>query len=412
MRVKTYRVVNWIWVMILLLEVNFFNIMPVLTYSLSNFNTTFNRSLIVVLTLLAFTSSLYVYKRTLSIKWFQIYYAMLIIFLVLEFANSSIKYGISILDFFIEIHFYFVQLLIFPLVILCKRYGLERFTKTITIIVGIGAFLIGVQAIVYNMGEAFFLGGYYKEFDVLYGRTIRLFASPIIAYLAIYYFVKIMSNYKVNFGDFIILSISLFTIIYVHQTRSNIIAIVLSMAIVVILLKNIGKKKSLLVAALLILFGLLINSSVFDAFWTTFQKGDIRYYSTITRIEELSYFWSQFLKNPVLGVGCIRDSMQNYLTIKYGARLSYYYSDIGLLGDLSRYGISGMTINATLILGTFFNKKDLISNKQTDNSQIVFYRNLKMGLAVYLGLSIMMLAYFESERVILLSIICAVLYVL
>ena len=412
MKVRAYKIIYLIWIVILLLEVDFFHLFSFLSEALIDVNTVYNRTLIAALSLIAFIIAMFYYKKEINDKWFYKYYMALVLFLSVQFIASAFKYDMTLMDYFMEMRFYLVQFLIYPLVVICKKYGLDKFTKSIFVIVGIEAFLIGLQAILSNTSGIWFLEGYTRSYIMLYGKTIRLFASPLVAYMVLFVLAKVITCVKVSIFEAIASIVSLLIILFVHQTRSNIIAI-LATIIIVILFTKLSKRKAILCLILVVIMAYAINMGVLDEFFATFQKGDIRYTSTVIRMEEISYFLRQFSDNILLGIGCIRDNHTAFMKLKYGSQLNYYYSDIGIIGDLAKFGISGILLDAFLIVGAISSKKNsFLQTEKLSGEKVYFYKTLKFAIIVYLCLSLSMLAYFESERVIMLCVLCTVLYVI
>ena len=412
MKVHAYKIIYLIWIVILLLEVDFFHLFSFLSEALRNVNTVFNRTLISGLSLIAFLIAMFYYRKKINDKWFYMYYIALVIFLSVQFIASAIKYDMTLMDYFMEMRFYLVQFLIYPLVVVCKKYGLDKFTKSIFVIIGTEAFGIGLQAILSNTSGIWFLEGYTRPYIMLYGKTIRLFASPLIAYIVLFVLAKVISHVKVSIFEAIVSIVSLLLILFVHQTRSNIIAILVTI-IIVIFSAKLSKRKAVLCLVFVVIMSCAINMGVLDKFFATLQKGDSRYTSTVIRMEEISYFLRQFSNNVLLGIGCIRDNHTEFMKLKYGSQLTYYYSDIGIIGDLAKFGISGIFLDAFLILGAISGKKNsFLQTEELSREKISFYKTLKFSIIVYLCLSLPMLAYFESERVVMLCVLCTVLYVI
>lgn len=196
---------------------------------------------------------------------------------------------------------------------------------------------------------------------------IRFYTGAMVVVLGLLFFldrISLNNNWRINLKNLFFFGINMYSIIYLFQSRSLILATLASVGYLVgnklyNFLKN-GNNKLILKAfnflAMIIIIVFVINyvSSVLKA--SIF----INESSSIMRIEAYKYYWNLFCENPITGIGLIWDKSVNGLAT-YGYNNRLFIDDIGIIGYIAQFGFLGIMC---MIMWMYIAVKNLIYIKQ------------------------------------------------
>ena len=172
-------------------------------------------------------------------------------------------------------------------------------------------------------------------------QTLRIFL-PGLGYLVIGYFIWLyltFRTFKMKYIVFLLLSMITFVLL---GTRQLLAAIVL-LTILFVLQSKMIKSKLLLfimIGAAFIPVFFLFQDIILAMFEVT-QKQSQRIESNV-RVEAAKFFLTDFVPNGwayITGNGASGSSLYGLRIIRYAEEYGYFQSDIGLIGDYTKYGI-------------------------------------------------------------------------
>lgn len=293
----------------------------------------------------------------------------------------------------------------------CNR---SFFLKTITIMNIVCCVVFLLQLFYYYSGTLFLDEKFFQnEFGVLHisirGNNIRILnnwqimiASMLISISEILKTKKIRSN-KINLINCSVTTLCLFWII---QTRALIAILLISLALsigVFFFKKNKIYTFLFFIATIFsffILYSFFGISNFIDSFFDTFN--DSRYaISTTARLDALPYFFKIIKSSPFLGNGVYTGFVGSESYLKALGPLGiYYYSDVGIIGNLAQYGVLSLLVFFTYLRSSL---KIVFLNRKKHLWIFVFYFSFTMltTLSWIYKLSIipfiLTLSYIDSE---------------
>lgn len=162
-------------------------------------------------------------------------------------------------------------------------------------------------------------------------------------FLLCYYFSKLLSDFKLKN---LLLTIAFAASTYLMLTRMFMICACISCVYIYIFQKNRQRSKFvpflviLIGASLLISYSDVLFAQLFDS-----KDSDVDY-STTARIDCIPFMLKQAVSNPILFI-----TGHGYpdLLWKWGEQLGYWYSDIGILGQIYPYGIIWLIVYLRIV---------------------------------------------------------------
>ncbi len=152
----------------------------------------------------------------------------------------------------------------------------------------------------------------------------------------------VMLNYAIVGKKFILKIMSILVILFqlwyvmnVYQARSQMLVLLFVIAGAVFF-SRIKKTKKFILCLLVVVAGIiLVCNSNFQDMIEGLNDEDI---SIATRVDAINYFWRIFKDHWLFGLNYVED----FETLNpYG---TYYFSDIGIMGDMFQMGIAGLCI--------------------------------------------------------------------
>lgn len=140
-----------------------------------------------------------------------------------------------------------------------------------------------------------------------------------------------------------------YNIIFINQSRSLLLALLISTGVFlyrhfISIIKNWRGKISwyLLIGIITILLIIWVLFYFKEVVASSLEIGES---SSIVRLAAYRYYFSLFIEHPILGIGMIRNQIQDGLA-QIGVAKRYFVDDIGLIGFIAQWGVLGIIIMA------------------------------------------------------------------
>lgn len=325
------------------------------------------------------------YKSTMSYILLSIF-----LFFIPQFIYTSVKYNLTINDYFTTAIKYFFIVWSFPILyLISKDNGYEKILKKINFVVILGYISILGNAILKN----YFAFSLFKvmKWAIKDGKIRLLNLSAFMPLVLIYNWNKIINN-EAKKKNWISLIILLLVTVYVEQTRFQIIAIAATMALMYLFKKRKSMKNTLLYFITILLIILSLASGWAGNYISQFseEKNGI---STSYRMNELNFYLERFNKNKLFGIGLIpQDKIYSiYRISSYG---DMNPDDIGIFGSLGVIG-SGVVLLFIIPMIRWFS----ISKKVLNTEGMSKDGTLLMGMFIYLLVSSITLFVLNFQRI-------------
>ena len=235
---------------------------------------------------------------------------------------------------------YVAVLLVYPLgCYLLMTDNVKKIFDIMNVVAGIWYFLVLAQKILYETSGYVILTGLVQGSSLATRNSnlrisLMLFGNIMI----IYNFYQLYSKHnKQKILNLVLLVVGLYELIVVQQTRAYSIVVFVALFMIVLLDKNTKKgfSRKLLMFGIIVLILLQTNavSNMFESFSLSGEYS----YSTEARLYAWNYYWTYFLEHPIFGMGFVSDV--EYYSVVHGSLGIAYHSDVGFVGQLSRWGI-------------------------------------------------------------------------
>lgn len=295
-----------------------------------------------------------------------------------------------------------------PLIIMFIYHnGTEKFFSFLNFITFIWYLLIIFQ-VVHMMTKGFYLWDFanytQSEVDKMF-YFVRIPLGIIGNVMIIYNFSALYESGKhLNNKGFSIvqLSLGLFCLVFVQQTRGYIIAVVFGFLSIIALgkKKTSTKIKEIILIIVLLLF--IINNGILGKFLESFDLHSSRGGSTKARLYAIGYYIECFMRNPMFGNGFAGTQYYNY--VEHGPQGIAYYNDVGIFGLIAQTGICSITLYIMPVVHMI--KTSYVIYKKEADKKIAFF---SVGLMSYIIASSGTLIITDSGRAIFFPIVMAYL---
>lgn len=182
--------------------------------------------------------------------------------------------------------------------------------------------------------------------DIEYVRygTVRFGIGGLIVYPAIIISVTKIINNSSSKYDYLNIFLGFIHVVFINKTRTNVVYLTIVILILCFNKIRISKlvKKIIFFTLLCIAIIAFLNLDTILMAVETFVKSDV---SILARIEEIEYYFGQFLGRPLLGIGFLTGdkAVDNWQLIGGNNPLIYYYrEDVGYIGFLNKFGVLGI----------------------------------------------------------------------
>lgn len=319
--------------------------------------------------------------------------------LLLELFYSLFKYSDeSILKQIIP----YLSIVSYYIYSLYSQFNLKSFLKMLIIFSTVAAFICVFEVIINSFfgRSLFYVYGYnygittdfLNSVNSLRNGRFRLIGSDLIDFTAVIsigclYTKKIKISRKLLWVN--IISVAFYEL-FSSQVRSAFVYIFGTFLIL-----NFIKGKS----KLLKIFSSILGIIGIIFIIINIEKNIPTDYSYSNRLNEIVFYSQRFLKSPLFGNGLLPDSpkfLENY-SLVHGPDIigGYSYSDIGVIGLMGKLGVLGFFLYVTLLV------KTLNICKKTKSA-------LCLAIFIIMLFSAISLSLFDSERLVVLSILMAV----
>lgn len=396
------KLINKIIVILLLLEVNFFYIIP-LPESFGNLNSATKKYIIIFIIILTLCICS---KRILKINKFYflpdiIFFIVLYIF---EIIYSHILYNQSFFDGFRASHFYIVVLFYFVYAYVFRKTKditkIQCFIICITLILSV---LYLIQFYLYNFNIIFLN----VDMSKMRFNTIRIYENgDILVFSIIIAFsnlIKAGTRKKYKIILFANILFGVLNLILVIKWRIGIVAtIVAIVTIIVIKYKQSFLKLVISTILTIIILVISLNTTVMKDYLNSFNNEDV---SINARQFEINFYLSQLKEYPLFGVGFIRveENQFNNLSklVNGNDYFTYYKDDVGFIGFINTFGIIGGIWYIVLIMKCLY---VIIKNKRKKMDESYEL----IGIFIYLVLTSNSAIIMNAQRIMILPIILSI----
>lgn len=322
-------------------------------------------NLFIVCTFL-FSKSTYIRKNSLVNSFAGILTLYIIFFIIVQTIYAYVKYGKPILNSLIALRNYINVLLVFPVIYVhnvaykdkkddCCGKGFDKII------------VITVIALILRMLISFY---YFLTGTIIWENIAREYAAEnwirngvlrinptafgvVLPLMSLY-----MIDYKKKNRKYIYISAFIISCIFtlcISQTRIDMMAILVSVIFFFFANGKLDKKKFLCSMLFFIIIGyVLYFTDIPKEFFNTFSTKGEYGMSTLNRINEIDYYGKLFKEHPFLGLGPLNASDTSLTGLLRGRSRIYYLEDLGALGAVFNYGISGVVIFLALFGRLFY----------------------------------------------------------
>ena len=365
-----------------------------------------------ILSVLMFVSVVLMYRSHIKkigglINYFYLYafsYACLFLYSIIIYDRQSVISTLHVGGPFL------IPLLVpvFLIIWIDDRANFDKILKYVDLITFLWSVVLIFQSLYFKSHHtfAFDFMNYFTTGVTFRDDSVRLSLGAVANMMMVYrmyvFFYEERHGVR-HIYNFISICTSLYALIVIQQTRMY----TFTMAVVfLVLLFCSGKSNRIkLISAIIVGVAsyILLTNNIVSNFIESFALNSDKGVSTLARINEIGYYGSCFLKNPIFGNGFASDVEYPY--IEHGVMGSLYYVDVGIIGLLAQIGICGV----------IFYVVPLIRMVQTTVSSIKYTKNwqIDVGLTTYMLLTsgtllqihpvqvlafVLVFAYFEYRR--------------
>lgn len=175
------------------------------------------------------------------------------------------------------------------------------------------------------------------------------------------YLISLYSTFRYGLKKMHVINVvlSTFWLFFIVQTRMLIISTLISIAIVLLLYAYIHNTyKTALLATLTVFIGIIMGiifnlGDTVTGFFDSFNESS-NIMSKVVRIQAIDYFTDIIKNNLFFGNGIYVGNVGSYASyLARGPMGLYYYSDLGLLGNVAQFGILSFFVVANFCVRTY-----------------------------------------------------------
>ena len=276
-------------------------------------------------------------KHALFYKPVMLYVAVLISSFVMVYINSVMPIYYALKSYSIVL---LGVLMYFPLNAIRKKYGFIVFNNTIVLVsIVISVIMLlqsfGYISIIDNVGE--------RE-----GRMRTFVGMDLVTIASFIILTRMKFSFRRNNIKYIIIMFLFVSYLYlVCQSRSQLMAGSIGIGVLLLIrMRNsmVRNKRVQFLAYLIIISFFIIG--IYYAYQITFntvkQSMEINEASSIKRLEAYIYYFNEFIKRPILGVGLTIGDVN--VLVADGVMQKLFVDDIGIVGFIAEFGIVGILV--------------------------------------------------------------------
>ncbi len=220
-------------------------------------------------------------------------------------------------------------------------------------------FMLCLATIAYYVGFRFLDSTMYRMRD----GSLRLTCGMMMtAFFCIASFSELINpnKKKKSIGDYFIVALSFLAIVFISQTRMNMLGIGLSVACMLLLCIKNPSKKIIIIAVVLVMVVFALQIPSVGAYITNKFGGVFNFTDNamVPRAGAIPHYIEMAKDNKLLGIGIISPSAPSngkydLQYIMHGEWLVYSYDDVGVFSYYMMYGIIGVAMYAYMFLRLF-----------------------------------------------------------
>ena len=400
---------------LLLLQVNFFDIFPLgelITSTVSGYS---QKKLMLVIVIIYFIVSklLTINSQSARTSFFGLSIFLLLSMVIVITFLSAKTYNQSILSTFLTSYYFFIILLYFPIKKSLKSFQAMYWLLSIVSMFG---FWMSLIKIVQSVAKSFLnvnLFSLNASVDAVSSNPMRftflhfvrlasasdfVFFSLILLMIGSFIFKEHFTN--LNFWTLFITDV--FYIVVIGQTRMYIMMTAVTVAIMLFIkLRSRDKSNNLILFTIFIVLGSAVTAFLISKVDLTI--GD-RAISLSIRRDAINYFIRNINYNGFYGFGFARDDLYGYLvhgstSLWWGGIIQsgYNYDDVGLFGFLAIFGY----LSIPFFIVFFFQALKSILNSK--------FKLLSLLVVLVIVMSLVSTSLFNPQRILYLPFYLAIL---
>jgi len=386
----------FMWIL-MLLQVKFFWLIPTnIFYSINS-----NQQQILMVCVL-FVAIIYYKTRPLTygVKSTKLYIYFFVLYYFVELLVSSVRNGQGIVNAFIASNFYLIILLYFFLIYFLQRKSIDEFYDIIVVISAINIIVCWLQYIFARKGIIFTK----IDLSTLRFGTLRIGAiAETVTSLGIYIAMsRFLNKNKKNFYYFMVFILGILGHLFVSKGRMSIFALIFGCIVYFLSkYKKYAKKILTFIFVLSIITMLFFSSSIGNIYIKSLTDKETDTGSI--RAREIDYYNSQTLKNPILGVGFIRDIGDEASNMLKGPAHQYSRTDVGIWGLANATGLVGVIWYLLLTINLI--KKLIFISKQSIGEDYYILLAYMVFRLIYIPTMIFMNPFSITSEAIIIALI-------
>lgn len=242
----------------------------------------------------------------------------------------------------------FIIMLYYPIKTMVNLYGRDRITTVVLKMGKFIAFVLILQSILYP--KIIFIN---TVSSTRFGKYRNYYFMTIIIFCIMFYFSKIFTN-RLEFKDIINLLICLYAFVFVQQTKSAIVAVLLACLLVFILDLTKGKWKYKIIMIFALLLLLYFEKNYFYFQYIEAMNALKEAVTTITgnigvRIKTVDFILDSIKGHEAFGLGYYYGRWKN-ATLITGWAYGYAMGDVGIFQQLFHVGYIGVLISILILI--------------------------------------------------------------
>lgn len=307
-----------------------------------------------------------------------IFYSGLI---VISFINSTLIWKQPIMISLIVHSCLIIPLFYYPLISIIRYISIDT-TKHIFELLGIFVSLVTIfQKRVYP--DIQFL----MNIGMRNGKLRIISGSSLVVFAFIIAFSDLISKRKCRKCLLLVCALLLYDICFIIQTRSTIFTVIVTSIFLIWI--RINKRVMSGIIKNVINFVILLIIAYLAFYYIQLVVADsieMKEVSSIQRIGAIKFYISQLKKHPILGYGMFREDfvLGRKLT---GFDYEYYIDDVGIVGYIFQFGITGFIFIVYLIIKIIANIKVISNENKIVLYGIFLYVIIKLPFNCFLNIS-------------------------
>lgn len=289
----------------------------------------------------------------------RIYLLGLLVLGCVEILHTMDVGGLSLHDTLSNMSGPFLKFLaVYPILFLMEYYSFDRicnnFNRICLLILIVQAFV----AAVYNTTGLNVLDTVIRDTELLRNGMIRI-TSTCLTWFVVVFNIYRWQNYSGLKIRTVALAEWIFGILYmilINQSRSQYVAILAAVVMMILFNKRRAKKQVFVVCVLLVGAIVFLQSDLFQNFLGSFALNTEEDTLSV-RLEKLRLIQSAFKQHPFWGFGFVGSIIYMGSTLSS----SFYFIDYGVIGDYIQYGLVAVYLYLGMIIRMAMNIKRLSS---------------------------------------------------